>query len=352
LPDGEWYKVYPYTELEPLFEEVWANEDDYSYDYDYSSEDYSYDYSYNVTDVEYDFDYSYDVDYSYDYSYEYSEDLFDEDLVSEEMYDDVEDQQIEQPNWQDDEETQEQADDQEEDEEEAEEEAEEEVVEEEWEEDAEDWEEDAKDWAEDMEEDWEDWEEDWAEDDWFDEWEDEYDDWDYYYDDYYDYDYDYGYDYDYDYEPYAPSGGKDGEWKTDSFCGGFDPNYDEALVESSFDDYWNGFSDKSDCLSWCRDQKKALGEGTCCGHVEIYDTYFYDTYGYCALYDSPKGEFDQMDSEYEEDYIITYSAAPVDKKDKGIMEQAQGWLEDILGNSSNQMVTAFIAMAAAASFSI
>lgn len=104
-------------------------------------------------------------------------------------------------------------------------------------------------------------------------------DWDdYYYDDYYNEDdtYYYGdldeeyidYDIAYMFAPY--DWGVSKKWKDNYFCGGVvDPMTDHIAAKFP-DEYFTGLS-RDECFDWCKETKRELGYGNCCGHASYGD---------------------------------------------------------------------------------
>ena len=119
-----------------------------------------------------------------------------------------------------------------------------------------------------------------------------------------------------------------------------------ALASEFPDEYWSGFETRDECFEWCRETKKELGQGTCCGNAFEVDLMSGETYTYCALYDSEEGEYDEMMEEIYPEWALFYSARPMN--DRGAMEQANGWFEETFGDSANQMIAAIASLATVA----
>jgi hypothetical protein len=66
------------------------------------------------------------------------------------------------------------------------------------------------------------------------------------------------------------------------------------------------------------------------------------------LYDSEEGEYDEMIEEIYPEMALFYSSRPMNGKGGGMMEQANGWLEETFGNSANQMIAAIASLATVA----
>ena len=168
-----------------------------------------------------------------------------------------------------------------------------------------------------------------------------------------------GTDYDYD-DPslgymYAPEDwGMTADWNENMFCGGVvDPEY-EAIDDQFPDDEpdsWNGLSTREECYQWCKETKRELGYGTCCGNAYYGDSEKGIFKRYCALYDSPEGVFEYWEEEVGSTWGLFYSARTVEdegKGEEGIMEQAAMWFEDTFGSSSAKEMAAFVSLSAAA----
>jgi hypothetical protein len=90
-----------------------------------------------------------------------------------------------------------------------------------------------------------------------------------------------------------------------------------------------------------------MGEGTCCGNGFYGDLMTGERETFCALYNSPMGEFDEMFEEIYPEYAMFTSARPMDGKggmEGGLMEQAEGWYEETFGESANEMITAIASL--------
>lgn len=137
-------------------------------------------------------------------------------------------------------------------------------------------------------------------------------------------------------------------WKDNYFCSGIEDPETENIASAFPDDYWSGYADRDECYEWCHKTKKEFGYGTCCGHASFGDLYTGDQEHYCAVFDSPKGEYDKKWEEIESDYALFWSSRPIEKKKGGkdgkngggMMEQAQTWFEDTFNMDSASQIMA------------
>ena len=137
----------------------------------------------------------------------------------------------------------------------------------------------------------------------------------------------FNYDYsdDYSYEDsslgymYAPEDWGMSEWNDNMFCGGVvDPEY-EAIDDQFPDeepDSWNGLSTREECYQWCKETKRELGYGTCCGNAYYGDSEKSLFKRYCALYDSPEGVFDYWEEDFGSTWGLFYSARTVEDEEE------------------------------------
>ena len=71
---------------------------------------------------------------------------------------------------------------------------------------------------------------------------------------------------------------------------------------------------------------------------------------YCALYDSPKGSYEEKWEEFDKDMVIFYSSRPVETKDVLNMDSVTQIVEELFGSSAAQKMAAFVSLAAVATF--
>lgn len=168
----------------------------------------------------------------------------------------------------------------------------------------------------------------------------DYGDWDYYYgEDWDDYYYDDYADYEWLYS-YAPwDWGMSENWNDNYMCA------DEANGWNNYVDMIETFTYRDECIDWCYSVQAEMG-GTCCGSAVIFDSYSYESYVACAVYDTEPGEYDYLPEEMSESMAAWYGAFEIPSYETGPWEKAQGWIEDTFGNSASKVLITMSALVA------
>lgn len=69
---------------------------------------------------------------------------------------------------------------------------------------------------------------------------------------------------------FAPEDWGMSKWKDSYFCGGIEDPEEDAIAQAFPEENgWKGFESRDECFEWCKEQRKELGYGTCCGNAYI-----------------------------------------------------------------------------------